>query len=185
MLLGWFALANGWRLLVVVLGAAALHEAGHALVLRILGIPIAQIRLGICGAEMTYDGRLLSYGGELLAVLAGPGVNFLCGAALSAAGLPAAAGAHWLLGGFNLLPVRPLDGGRAMHLVLCWLLGPSLGERLTCGIGGMTALLLAGILAAVMYASGGSLWLLPPMGGMLISAFREAQGLLHGKVRFS
>ena len=181
LLLAWFALANGWRLLAVLLSAAVLHEAGHWLALRLLGTRPRGFRLGVCGAVLETDSAALSYGGELTAVLAGPGVNLLCGVALARLGWPVAAGAHLTLGCFNLLPVRPLDGGRALCLALSWLLGPAAGERITCAAGALTALMLAGTLAAVMLASGGSLWLLPPFVGMLVSACREVRGFFPEK----
>lgn len=37
LLAAWFTLVNGWQLLAVILSAAALHELGHLLVLRLLG----------------------------------------------------------------------------------------------------------------------------------------------------
>ena len=37
LLTGWFAAVNGWQLLAAVLGAAAIHEGGHWLALRLLG----------------------------------------------------------------------------------------------------------------------------------------------------
>ena len=49
---------------------------------------------------------------ELAAVLAGPAVNLLCGLLLARGHAWVAAGAHLSLCLFNLLPVRPLDGGR-------------------------------------------------------------------------
>ena len=71
LLLGWFLYANGWQLLAAVLAAAVLHESGHWLALRLMGARVASVEISVFGAEMRTVGRL-SYGGELLAVLAGP-----------------------------------------------------------------------------------------------------------------
>lgn len=49
-------------------------------------------------------------------MLAGPAVNLLCALVLGGAHAWVAAGAHLSLCLFNLLPVRPLDGGRALYL---------------------------------------------------------------------
>lgn len=181
LLTAWFGLANGWGLLATVLWAAALHEMGHLAALRMLGAGITGFRLGLCGAVLETDSTGLSYGGELLAVLAGPAVNLVCALALGRLGWDTAAGAHLMLGAFNLLPVRPLDGGRALWLAAVWLLGPAAGEGICRLLGTVTALLLAGVLAAVMRASGGSLWLLPAVGSLLAAAFREMRGFFPEK----
>lgn len=173
LLLGWFVLVNGWRLTGLVLSAAALHEMGHYVVLRLLGARISALRISVFGAEMTAGGDALSYAGELAAVLAGPAMNLLAGVALAEAGYLAAAGAHLVLCAFNLLPVRPLDGGRALYLLISWAMGPTAGETVCRWTGGCTALFLATALVWLMVRSGGSLWLLPAAAGLCMAAFRE------------
>ena len=71
------------------------------------------------------------------------------------------AGANFILCAFNLLPVRPLDGGRALYLAASWLAGPAAGEIIARWTGAAFALGLTALLAYVMWRSGGSLWLLP------------------------
>lgn len=178
LLLGWFAAVNGWRPLAAVLSAAILHELGHWAALRLLGARLLSLRLGALGAVMETDSGRLSYGGELAAVLAGPGTNLLCALALSALGpgTEALVGAHLILGAFNLLPVRPLDGGRALCLLLTWLLGPR-GEEVARWISALSALAAAVGLAFVIRLTGGSLWLLPAIAGALAAGAREL-GLL-------
>lgn len=173
---GWFTLVNGWELLAVVLSAAAIHEAGHLLVLRGLGVPGTALRLSVFGAEIEADCTRLSYPGELCAVLAGPFANLLCGMALASAGAPVPAGAHLALGAFNLLPVRPLDGGKALCLAASWCAGPAAGEQVARWAGGCTALALACLVIWLVWRTGGSLWLLPAAAGLLGAAGRELRG---------
>ena len=177
LLTGWFTAVNGWKLLAAVLGAAALHEAGHWAALRLTGAKIRGLRIGVLGAVLETDSAGLSYGRELAAVLAGPGANLLGALALAPWGAETAVGAQLVLGGFNLLPVRPLDGGRALYLAAAWLAGPSAAERIACWAGGTTALALGGLVLWLIGRTGGSLWLLPAAFGLLAAALRE----LHGR----
>lgn len=166
LLAAWFALANGWRPLATVLGAAAVHELGHWIALRLLGAGVTGFYLGVLGAVLETDSGRLSYGGELAAVLAGPAANLLAALALTflcGGRWPAAIGANLVLCAFNLLPIRPLDGGRALYLLAAWLRGPDAGERAALWLGGVTAAALAAGLGFVMWRSGGSLWLLPAL----------------------
>lgn len=175
LLAAWFGVANGWGLLGLVLFAAGIHELGHYAVLRLWGARVTALRLTMFGVAMETDCGRLSYGRELTVVLAGPAVNFLCAVLLAAIWRQdAAAGAHLALGLFNLLPVRPLDGGRALWLALTWAFGPAVGERGAQAVGSCLAAVLAVGLLAVMGESGGSLWLLPAACGLLAAAAREA-----------
>lgn len=185
LLAAWFVLANGWRPLAVIAAAAAIHEAGHCLALRLLGVRITGLRVGVFGGALEADTGRLSYGGELMAVLAGPLCNLLAALALSSRGEGMAfIGANLVLGAFNLLPIRPLDGGRALYLLAAWLAGPSAGEQAARWAGVLAAVLLATVLIFLMERTGGSLWLLPPAAGALAAAARELRGqsgpfLLH------
>ena len=173
LLTAWFALVNGWQLLAVILSAALLHELGHLLVLGLLGGRVRALRISVFGAELVTSAGCLSYPGELAATLAGPAVNLLCGFVLAPLGAWTAAGAHLALGIFNLLPVRPLDGGRALELAVSWRWDPEAGDRIARWTGAVAALALAVCLEEVMRRTGGSLWLLPALAGLLVAAGRE------------
>lgn len=99
--------------------SAALHEAGHLIVLRCMRVRIHKLRLGLTGAVL-YT-QPLSYGRELLAAAAGPAMNAVCTLAFLHA-WPRFALVNLLLLFYNLFPLYPLDGGRilraALHLLL-------------------------------------------------------------------
>ena len=135
-LLAVFILFSPAELLLALLSAAAFHELGHALALRCCGGHVKCLRLTVLGAEMVLaDASRLSYGAELLVTLAGPAVNLGLCAALSVLGarweaLYLFAAAQLVLGLYNLLPIRPLDGGRALWLLCAWCLDPFAADRL-------------------------------------------------------
>ena len=174
LLLGWFTLINGWRLMGTILLAALLHELGHVIVLQMAGAKIRGIRVGLLGAVLDVSAEGISYGWELAAALAGPAVNFflvIVGALWR--GSSVWIGLNLVLCVFNLLPIALLDGGRALRLLVSWRWGPELGERFAGRISGVMALLAALFLFWLMYRTGGSLWLLPPACWMLGMAMRE------------
>ena len=132
--------------LAVLLLAALCHELGHYLVLRRCGAVVECVSVTPFGVALQLAPRpQLSYGRELVAVAAGPTVNLLLAFTLSALGslrewAYAAAGAHLVLGVFNLLPVRPLDGGTMLWLAVAWRWDPFVADKVARIIGGATVL---------------------------------------------
>lgn len=111
---------DGQDLVLRCILACLLHEAGHWVMIRMLGGRVQAVHLTVIGAEMRLDMRRpLSYGREVAAALAGPAVS------LAAAWLSARlswflfAGMNLSLGALNLVPAVPLDGGRALYHALC------------------------------------------------------------------
>ncbi len=143
LLLVLFAAVDRQMLLLPILSAAALHEAGHIAVLRLVGGQIERFTLTPFGGELRIRrSERLSYGGEIASVLAGPGVNLVCALVLGRAAAELSwergyllSGIHMLLALFNLLPLRQLDGGRALYLALSWLLDPITADRIEHRIG--------------------------------------------------
>ena len=123
LIVGWFAVSCGGEAALLVLSAALLHELGHILALRLSGAGICWLRISVLGAIMETRGNL-SYGQELLCLLAGPGANLLAAVLFGALDCDGLAGANAVLCLFNLLPVFPLDGGTVLYLLLSWLAGP-------------------------------------------------------------
>lgn len=112
------------RVPVLCVLTALLHEAGHLIAVWLCGGRVASVELNVSGAVITLSDRhALSYGKEILCVLAGPLVSLagalifcLLGDTMSEA--YAVSGLCLLQGAFNLLPASGLDGGRALSLVL-------------------------------------------------------------------
>ena len=109
--LAWYS----WQLCVCFLLAVALHEAAHLIVLRFNHIPMYRLRLGMAGAQI--ETGPMSLRQELWCALAGPTVSILSGAVLLRP-WPLFALVSFGLAAVNLLPVYPLDGGRALRAVL-------------------------------------------------------------------
>lgn len=110
-------------LIVTFLAAAVLHELGHIAVLYALGGRVERVRVSAIGAEIVCRKERLSYKRELAVYLAGPiasaAVGVVCAfaaRALASDPLYIFAGANVLLGAFNLLPCRGLDGGGALRI---------------------------------------------------------------------
>ena len=149
LLAAWFVLLCGWEPFLAILFAAAAHELGHYLALRLQGAAVTGLRLSPWGAVMDCRRDVLSYGGELLALLAGPLANLALSAALCLVPHPPETliGAGLVLGGFNLLPLRRLDGGEALRCGLSYLLGPERGEAIAAAVSRLTAAHGAGLCA--------------------------------------
>ena len=111
--------------IVAALAAAAVHELFHIGAVYLCGGQIWEFRIQGSGARMCAAG--LSPGKNIFCSLAGPlgGLTLL----LFLKWIPRTAICAAFQSAYNLLPVRPLDGGRAMHSLLHWIF-PRSAERL-------------------------------------------------------
>ena len=157
------------EIVVSVLLAAALHECGHLLALRAFRVPVEGLKLSALGAVLYARGaRRLSYAREIVVTLAGCGVNLVCGFLIALAARRLSweggflfAGAHLLLAAFNLLPIPPLDGSRALTLAVSFCLGPAAGDAAAAVTGLACALALVGTgIYIAAETGGGALFLL-------------------------
>jgi Zn-dependent protease/CBS domain-containing protein len=158
----------GAMLVVLLFGCLLLHELGHALTARVLGLPIHEIRLLAYGGLAVPGRRVINPGHELLIALMGPLVNVLLmiglgflalaggiGTRLGPAELAAAIGAPSLDGAFlwlmqanalialvSVLPAFPLDGGRATRAALAFVMPYRRATVIAGAVGQILALLL-------------------------------------------
>lgn len=123
------------------LAAAVVHELGHCAAVALTGGKLLGIRLTATGAVL--ETAPISYGKEALCALAGPVAGLLL--------LPLGRFFPWLTfwglaqSLYNLLPLYPLDGGRALRCGLLMRLPPE--RALT--VSRTVAVLFAAILAVV------------------------------------
>ncbi len=115
----------GVVLVCLAFGSVVLHELGHALVARQLGVEVSGIELSFFGgaAKMVRLPKTANH--ELAIAAAGPAVSLALGgvglglAALTHVGLFAWLGwTNLVIAGFNLIPALPMDGGRMLRALL-------------------------------------------------------------------
>ncbi len=151
-------------LLAALLPAALLHELAHYAVLRLCGVRTARFTLTGLGASL-YVPELhrLSYGAELLSAAAGPLMNLLLWVLLSLTGreeLTLFAGDQMVLGVLNLLPVRPMDGGRILWLATAYLTEPYTADRVAAAVGLAASSALLALCLWLVLTTGSGLFLL-------------------------
>lgn len=106
--------------------ASAVHEMFHYISLRCFGANVYKIRIG-CGGAVMETGTLTPLE-ETVCSLAGPigGMILL----LFSKWMPCTAICAFVQSFFNLLPVCPLDGGRAFGKLTCMVIGNVVGEKI-------------------------------------------------------
>jgi Zn-dependent protease len=129
--IGAYALIWGWKFGAVFVGLLLIHEMGHVIQLRREGIKAsAPLFIPFLGAYVAMKEMPKDAAAEARVGLAGPVLGTI-GCLIPAAFWLATGSAFWqactfvglFLNLFNLLPVLPLDGGRAMQALSSWIWG--------------------------------------------------------------
>ena len=121
----WMGGLAGVFVIGLAFSSVLLHELGHALVARKLGVPVSGIQLSFFGgaAKMVDLPRTASH--EIQIAVAGPavslvlaGLGFGLGALASSPLLGLIGWINLIIAGFNLIPALPMDGGRILRALL-------------------------------------------------------------------
>ena len=154
------AIMHGVLTMVIVFVSVLLHEYGHALAARSVGVGTSRITLGMLGGVAMLENQPRSALHDLWITIAGPLVNVviwaLCSSSLAHRFVPMdldwfmwlafVAQINLMLLWFNLIPAFPMDGGRILH-----------GSLLLGGMSKWHALYYASIVA-VIAAVGMAAW---------------------------
>jgi len=115
---------------ILLFASVIAHELAHSLVARARGTKVRSITLFIFGGVSNLSGEAKRPSAEFVIAIVGPVTSFVIAvlalglASLSPRGSPIEATASYLaiinaaLGGFNLVPGFPLDGGRVLRSIV-------------------------------------------------------------------
>jgi len=143
-------------LITLLFVTVVLHELGHSYLAQKYGIRIERIILLPIGGVSSMEDLPKEPGQELRISLAGPMVNFviaficylllllLKGSYLGVSSfLSYFILVNLILGGFNLLPAYPMDGGRVLRAILAGRMSYIRATELAAGIGKYLAIIMA------------------------------------------
>lgn len=153
-------------LLIVILASVLLHEIGHAMIARAIGIGTRDILITpLCGLARL-ERSPENWASEIAVSLAGPLSNGIVAGLIAIAtffaGVDLKLGGHimetgflaaifWInlaLFGINLIPIFPMDGGRVLRALLCHPFGQRQATIIAARSGQLAAL--AGIVWGLM-----------------------------------
>lgn len=129
---GWLF---GWKFGVGMVSLIFVHELGHGLVMRALGVPVGPMTfIPFLGAVIEMKGRPVSSYHDALIALGGPLLGTaatlpIFGYGIATGSQFALALSHWgcMVNLFNLLPIGMLDGGRVAGALSKWTLPVGIG----------------------------------------------------------
>ncbi|GAC1362706.1 MAG: hypothetical protein NVS2B12_40540 [Ktedonobacteraceae bacterium] len=131
--IGFYAVVFGWPFAIGLVAMLFIHEMGHALVMKLKGIPVgSMIFIPMLGAAVMMNQMPKNARDEAEVGIAGPIAGALAASfcLFVAQGLPHSVWAPLAYFGFfmnlfNLIPIVPFDGGRVLAAIdrRIWILG--------------------------------------------------------------
>lgn len=154
LLVALLVLLDSSGLLLPLFISMAVHELGHFLAVKLFGGRVSKLKFEFIGLEMDCDTENVPYWGEIIIAVSGPLFSLILAYAAAYYGKYYCsqdayylAGVSFVLGLFNSLPVRQLDGGRALYMLTAWIFGMNIAEIVVCAVSCVTLflLLIAGV----------------------------------------
>ena len=148
-----------WSIGIILAGL--IHEVGHLIALKLFRVPIHRLRIGFTGAEI--ETGFMTLGQELVCAVAGPAAG---GAIiLFADRFPTMALCALLQTLYNMIPIYPSDGARALACILRLICAPPIVAWICTGISYMC---LGGIGMFLVYTMRYENLGLLPVAGMVL-----------------
>ena len=172
----YFLLPLRWRARLALV--VAVHELGHVAALVLCGAEVYGLRMEACGLALRCappEGAVRTIAAALAGPAAGAGLFFI----LRGLGYAACAELSLLFSCVNLLPVLPLDGGRALYAALSAQAGERAAER-TLDVLGLVLPVALMVLGLALFARG--LGLAPGVFGAWLALLQPGmtcQGAQH------
>jgi Zn-dependent protease len=128
LMIGIYSLAFGWKFAAGFVFLLLVHEMGHVVAAKWLGIPVsAPLFIPFLGAAIVmkqnprdaWTEALMAYGGPLAGCI-GSWICWAVALQLGEGWVMAVAAVSFVLNLFNMIPVPPLDGGRICAAISPW-----------------------------------------------------------------
>lgn len=169
-----FLLTDRTGISVIALLACFIHELGHLILFFLVGYTPRALSFELMGIRLTKPAQELTPGREMLVQLAGSATNFtvfflLIGTLGSVTYASLFAVTHLLLGIFNLLPLKSLDGGKLLELCCLKCFGEHVAEIVTSTADLLTTAALLALSIYMVITDSKSMTLMVFSGGVFIS----------------
>jgi Zn-dependent protease len=152
--LGGLKYVAGLMIAVLLYLSVLVHEASHALVAKRFGLPVSSITLHFLGGMTSIEGEPATPRQEFWVSVVGPvsslavalaafGLTFVTPGGLIGLAVAGVAYTNLLVGGLNLVPGLPLDGGRVLKALVWQVSGDTHRGTIVAAWGGRVVALLA------------------------------------------
>ena len=111
-------IGNYENLLVPLALAIVIHELGHVAAIILLGGTISSLTFNAGGLNISYNSNSFTYMQDVICALFGPLFGIFAAVIASNLGYKVFGGISLSISVFNLIPVRPLDGGRILWSII-------------------------------------------------------------------